>query len=76
MLQGNGSGPVTWVLTNELMVDSQRKKVFGVKFASTISKTTDQLIGFIFVDDAHLVKANLRLLQTTSKRSQKECRTQ
>ena len=76
MLQGNGFGPVTWVLTNALMVDSQRKKGFGVKFATTISKTTDQVIGFIFVDDSHLVKGNLRLLQTTSKRSQKECRTQ
>ena len=44
MLQGNGSDPVTWALINAPMVDVQRKKGFGVKFATAISKTTDQVI--------------------------------
>ena len=43
IFQGNGSCPVTWVLTNDPMVDVQRKKGFGVKFATLISKISDQV---------------------------------
>ena len=42
------------------MFDVQRKKGFGVKFITAISKIADQVIGFIFVDDADLVEGNLK----------------
>ena len=48
------------VLTNAPIVDVQRKKGFGVKFATAMSKIIDQVIGLIFVDDAHIVEGNLR----------------
>ena len=38
----------------------QREKEFGVKFISTISKTADHIIGFIFIGNMGLDKSNLR----------------
>ena len=60
MLQGNGSGPVTWVLNNAPMVDVHRKKGIGVEFTTSISKIAVQIIGFMFVDDTNLVEGILR----------------
>ena len=60
ILQENGLEPVTQALTNTPMVDIHRKKEFGVKFAMVISKISDQVIGFIFVDDTDLNEGNLR----------------
>ena len=59
-LQENGSGPITWVLTNAPMVNVKQKKGFGVKVTTVISKITNQVIAFMFVDDVDLVEGNLR----------------
>ena len=60
ILQGNGAGPVTWMVVNAPMIEVQRKKGFGVKFHSAISKDPAHVVGFVLVDDADLGEGNLR----------------
>ena len=59
MFQGNGSGTVAWDVANTPIEDSQRKKVFGVKFESSMPKISDYVIYFIFVDDGDLREQNI-----------------
>ena len=48
------------MVINAPMVEEQRKKGFGVKFNSAISKYSAHIVGFVLVDDADLGEGNLR----------------
>jgi len=61
VLQGNGAGPSTWVCTNTPQLKVMRKKEFGVKMVTMISKEHDRMVGLVFVDDADLPEENLKV---------------
>ena len=65
ILQGNESGPITWAAINILIVNVQKKKGYGIKFITVISKRQEYLFGFIFIDDTNLREWNLRPLNDT-----------
>ena len=43
------------------MVNAQRRKGYGIKFHTTISKVLEYIIGFIFMDDTDLGEYNFKL---------------
>ena len=57
VLQGNASGPQIWSILSSIIFSILRKKGFGTKFCSCLSKSLFIMLGYSYVDDCDLLQA-------------------
>ena len=48
-------------MTNTLIVNAQKRKGYSIKFHTAISKVSEHIIGFIFMDDTDLGEYDFKL---------------
>ena len=63
--QGNGAGPAIWALVSSPLFECLRRRGYGVKMRSAITRTFLHLAGFAFVDDADTVQTGEKGEKTT-----------
>ena len=59
ILQGNGVGPIAWIVTNIPQINILNKAEHVVLTVSMIKKKKDCFLSFLFVDDTDLLQGNL-----------------
>ena len=63
--QGNGAGPTIWVVVSTPLIEMMRKAGHGYHFTTPLSQSTDNIVGFAFVDDTDIVEGSGTKVQLT-----------
>jgi hypothetical protein len=59
--QGNGAGPVIWVVVSSPVLQILRQEGYGAFFKAAISGEDIRLVGYAFVDDTNLIQTGTAL---------------
>ena len=65
VLQGNGAAPAIWVIISTPLLNMLRAAGNGAKFTAPISKASNLVVAFAFVDDTDLIAYNINGESTT-----------
>lgn len=63
--QGNGAGPAIWITASSPLLEMICDAGHGISFEEPLSKITDNIVGFAFMDDTDLVSGDLTLIDLT-----------
>jgi hypothetical protein len=56
LYQGNGAGPLIWVVVSSPLLDIMREEGFGTFFKTSLSAKVVRFVGYAFVDDTDLIQ--------------------
>ena len=65
VLQGNGAAPVIWIIISTPLLNMLQAAGNGAKFITPISKTSNLIVAFVFVDNTDLISYNILGQNTT-----------
>ena len=54
--QGNGAGPIIWVVVSSPLLQILKEDGFGTFFKKAISQNLIRIVGYAFVDDTNLIQ--------------------